>query len=104
MDYTIKIKEFDIVIDLYDRDIVGKDTSGKIQSTMHKKEMPSRLDYSSFSRSYNDESTSRAFHDAMINAIEAMILAHAVAGINVTEESYAKGIRAAIVAAEIEYK
>lgn len=109
--YAIKIEEFGVVVDLYSENCVGvshsipiKYVEGEITSTMYKEKMPSREDYSSFSRSYNDESTSRAFHDAIINAIEAMILAHAIAGIDISEEKYIEGIRAAIEAAEKEYK
>lgn len=110
MNYIIKIEEFGIVIDLYNEGFcknytVGVVLKGKIQSTMHKEEMPSRLDYPHSSHhNYNDELTARAFYNTMINAIEAMVLAHAVAGIDVTEEKYVDGIKAAIEAAEKEYK
>ncbi len=111
MNYTIKIEEFGIVIDLYEEKSVGASRSipiryadGEIRSSMHKEEMPSRLDYPHSSHhDYNDELTARAFYNAMIDAIEAMILAHAVAGIDVTEERYINGISASVKEASKEY-
>ncbi len=111
MKYAIKIEEFGIIIDLYEETSVGASHSfpikyedGKIQSTMHKEKMPDIRGLPHLSQKvFNDESTSRAYHDAIIDATEAMILAHAMAGIDVTEEKYVKGIRAAVAVAEKEY-
>lgn len=109
MNTQIKIEEFGIVINLYklhkNNGYIPVSVTSTITSTMHKEKMPSRENYPHSSpRKYNDESTSRSYHDAMIDAIEAMILAHAIAGIDISEEKYVNGIRAAVEAASKEYE
>ena len=110
MNTPIKIEEFGIVIDLHNEGFckgytVGTVLKGKIQSTMHKEALPDIENLPPFSpKMYNDEITARAFYNAMIDAIEAMILTHAIEGIDITEEKYINGIRAAIETAEKECK
>ena len=106
MTKTIEIEEFGIIIDLDSDDFssYGAWATGKITSTMHKEEMISREDYTSFSRNYNDELTSRSYYNAIIDSIEATILTHAIEGLDVTNDKYLLGIRAAIKVAEREYE
>ena len=109
MNTPIKIEKFGIVINLYNEGFckdytVGTCLKGNIRSTMHMKALPDNIGNPFLSQKrYNDAITSRAFYNAMIDTIETMILSHAIAGIDITEEGYVNGIRAAVEAALKEY-
>lgn len=93
MTKTIEIKEFGIVIELDSREFssTGAWAGGTITSDMHEVIVLAGLN----ALEAITERTIAALYNAGMDALEAMILAHAISGIDVTEERYVHGIRTA---------
>ena len=102
MTKTIKIDEFGIVIEFVKDVLVEGGLSRTITSNMHMADEPNKEDFRSHSE-FVDELTSRSYYNAIIDAIEAMVLAHAIKGIDVTSDSYVAGIWSGYSAARKEY-
>lgn len=100
MKKIIEIEEFGIGIALDSGDFssYGAWATGEIWSTMHK---PPINDLVTAKNMYEEIGT-YYHHNATVDAIEAMVLAHAISGLDVTQERYKEGIRAALEAAEKE--
>lgn len=101
---VIKIEEFGIVIEVGTKDAThANHLIETITSDMHIKDEPDkkREDFGS-DNEYINELTSRSYYNAITDAIEAMILTHAIEGIDVTSARYIAGIRSAHEAAKKE--
>lgn len=84
---TISIKRFGMVIDLYtgEHSEFGPECGGTITSDMKCSPQDS---------SHNEEEQAARYND-MMDALESLILAHAVAGIEVSSPVYVEGIQTA---------
>jgi hypothetical protein len=90
---TIEIKEFGIVIELDSGNFssTGAWAGGTITSTMHEEIVLVGLD----ALEVITERTLAALYNAGIDALEALILAHAISGLDVEDQRYIHGIRTA---------
>jgi len=98
---TIEIKEFGIIIELGSGDFssTGAWAGGAISSDM-KEVCPhchrfSNCYFSCDQFGDNEEAEDRKEYNSMMEALESMILAHAISGIDVASEKYVDGIRTA---------
>ena len=71
------------------------DGGGNIFSNLHVEDIPENEDTLTVEECI-EEITSRTYYNSMIDGIEAMILGHAVAGIDITIPAYLEGIESAV--------
>jgi len=89
MEKTIKLDCYGIKV------FLTGDGGGSITSELHEEEIPDNEDALTVEEC-NEEITSRSYYNSMIDGIEAIILGHAVAGIDITTPVYLEGIESAV--------